>query len=90
VFTYVDRALLVEPGRYVGGDRLVATLRRTGEDLTFGMAPDEVPAYLAGLGLALERDLGAAEYRALAYGDASRGMRGHEFYRVAIAGVPAP
>jgi methyltransferase (TIGR00027 family) len=89
VFTYVDRAVLVDPGRYVGADRLVATLRRTGEDLTFGMAPDEVPARLAGLGLALERDLGAAEYRALVYGDAARRVRGHEFYRVAVAGVPA-
>jgi methyltransferase (TIGR00027 family) len=88
VFTYVDRAVLDDPGRYVGADRLVATLRRTGEDLTFGMAPHEVPARLAGLGLALERDLGAADYRALAFGDASRRMRGHEFYRVAVAGVP--
>ena len=89
VFTYVDSAVLVDPGRYVGADRLVATLRRTGEDLTFGMAPDEVPDRLAGLGLALERDLGAAEYRALAFGDDARSMRGHEFYRVAVAGVPA-
>jgi methyltransferase (TIGR00027 family) len=38
-------------------------------------------------GLALERDVGAAEYRRRAFGEASRRMRGHEFYRVALARV---
>jgi methyltransferase (TIGR00027 family) len=88
VFTYVDRGVLDHPERYAGADRLHSTLRRAGEELTFGMAPAAMGPYLAGLGLCREWDLGAADYRALAYGDeAARRMRGHEFYRVALARV---
>jgi methyltransferase (TIGR00027 family) len=90
VFTYVDRQVLDHPERYVGADRLRSTLRRAGEELTFGMAPSAMGPYLEGLGLRRQWDLGAAEYRALAYGDeAARSMRGHEFYRVALACVRA-
>jgi methyltransferase (TIGR00027 family) len=90
VFTYVDRRVLDHPERYVGADRLRMTLRRAGEELTFGMAPSAMGPYLEGLGLRRQWDLGAAEYRALAYGDeTARRMRGHEFYRVALARVPA-
>jgi methyltransferase (TIGR00027 family) len=89
VVTYVDRQVLDHPERYVGADRLHASLRRAGEHLTFGMAPAAMGPYLAALGLRREWDLGAAEYRALAYGEApARRMRGHEFYRVALARVP--
>jgi hypothetical protein len=38
----------------------------------------------------LDEGGGAGDYRALAYGeDAARHMRGHEFYRVALASVSA-
>jgi methyltransferase (TIGR00027 family) len=89
VFTYVDRQVLDHPEHYVGADRLHSTLRRAGEELTFGMAPAAMGPYLEALGLHREWDLGAADYRALAYGEeAARRMRGHEFYRVALARVP--
>ena len=89
VFTYVDRQVLDHPERYAGADRLHSTLRRAGEELTFGMAPSAMGPYLADVGLCREWDLGAADYRALAYGEeAARRMRGHEFYRVALARVP--
>jgi methyltransferase (TIGR00027 family) len=88
LFTYVDRQVLDHPERYVGAQRLHATLRRAGEDLTFGMSPADMGPYLDGLRLQLQWDLGAAEYRSLVYGDAARRMRGHEFYRVALARVP--
>jgi O-methyltransferase involved in polyketide biosynthesis len=89
VFTYVDRAVLDHPEHYEGADRLHSTLRRAGEELTFGMAPEAMGPYLEGHGLCREWDLGAADYRALAYGEeAARPMRGHEFYRVALARVP--
>ena len=53
------------------------------------MAPEAMGPYLAGLGLCREWDLGAADYRALAYGQEAAGrMKGHEFYRVALARVP--
>jgi methyltransferase (TIGR00027 family) len=90
VFTYVDREVLDHPERYVGADRLHSTLHRAGEALTFGMAPAAMGPYLEDRGLRREWDLGAADYRALAYGDdAARRMPGHEFYRVALARVPA-
>ena len=38
-------------------------------------------------GLRLERDLGAAEYRRLAYGERAADMRGYEFYRIACAHI---
>lgn len=46
-----------------------------------------LPGFLAERGLSLESDLGAAEYRKRCFGDAARKMRGHEFYRVALASV---
>ena len=45
------------------------------------------PRFLAERGLSLESDVGAAEYRKRYFGDAARKMRGHEFYRVALASV---
>ena len=88
VFTYVDRQVLDHPERYVGADRLRATLHRAGEELTFGMEPGLLGARLADVGLRLAWDLGAADYRRLAYGDeAAHHMRGHEFYRLALATI---
>jgi hypothetical protein len=53
--------------------------------MTFGMEPERVDEYLRSLGLRLESDVGAAEYRRRFFGDAADAMKGHEFYRVAIA-----
>jgi O-methyltransferase involved in polyketide biosynthesis len=63
------------------------TLVRAGEQLTFGIDPDELAGFLARRGLSLESDVGAADYRMRYYRDAARAMRGHEFYRVALACV---
>jgi hypothetical protein len=82
--------VLDHPERYVGADRLHTTLRRAGESLTFGMAPERMGPYLGSLGLRSEWDLGAAEYRARVYGEAARRMQGHEFYRVALACIGCP
>jgi methyltransferase (TIGR00027 family) len=91
LFTYVHRDILTRPEAFVGSSRLFAALERAGERFTFGLDPAELPAYLAARGLALEQDIGAAEYRRRYYGDASRHMRGHEFYRVVVARVaPRP
>jgi methyltransferase (TIGR00027 family) len=87
IVTYVDRALFTDPGRYAGSDRLRATLRRAGEEMTFGLDPDEAPAYLAERGLTLRWDVGAREFRHRYYGDAARSISGHDFYRVAYARV---
>jgi O-methyltransferase involved in polyketide biosynthesis len=80
LFTYVHRDVLTRPGAFVGTQRLFASLDKVGERFTFGIEPGELPELL-------ERDLGAADYRALYFGEAARRMRGHEFYRVALARV---
>jgi methyltransferase (TIGR00027 family) len=85
VFTYVDRTVLSEPDRYHGAARTLATSRRVGEEVTFGLPPEELGAYLADRGLALISDIGAADYRRTHYGAAADAIRGHEFYRVAHA-----
>jgi methyltransferase (TIGR00027 family) len=89
LFTYVHRDVLTRPGTFVGTERLFASLAKVGETLTFGLEPAELPQFLAERGLALESDVGAAEYRKRYFGDAARGMRGHEFYRIALARVAA-
>jgi methyltransferase (TIGR00027 family) len=87
IVTYVDRALFTDPGRYAGSEQLRSTLRRAGEEMTFGLDPGEAPAYLAERGLTLRWDVGAREFRQRYYGDAARSMSGHDFYRVAYARV---
>ena len=87
LFTYVHRDVLTHPSSYTGTKNLFASLEKAGERLTFGMDPSHAPQYLAERGLSLEQDLGAAEYRARYFGAEARRMRGHEFYRVALARV---
>ena len=87
LFTYVHRDILTRPSAFVGTKSLFAALDKAGERFTFGLDPSDVPAYLAERGLVLEQDVGAAEYRDRYYGAEARGMRGHEFYRVALARV---
>ena len=90
LFTYVHRDILTRPSAFVGTKQLFAALDRAGEKFTFGIEPRRLPAFLAERGLALEWDVGAAEYRARCYGESARRMRGHEFYRVALARVSRP
>lgn len=89
LFTYVHRDVLTNPGAFKGTERLFATLAKARERLTFGIEPSELSAFLAKRGLTLESGVGAAEYRARYFKDAARTMRGHEFYRVALARVEA-
>jgi methyltransferase (TIGR00027 family) len=85
IFTYINNDVLIDPSRYFGAERVFSTLRRTDEQMTFGLAPDELADYLANRGLRLISDIGAAAYRAQFYGTEAQKMRGHEFYRVAQA-----
>jgi methyltransferase (TIGR00027 family) len=87
LFTYVHRDVLTNPSAYAGARNLFASLEKAGERFTFGMEPSHVPRYLAERGLSLESDVGAAEYRERYFGAAARHIRGHEFYRVAVARV---
>ena len=87
LFTYVHRDVLTKPDAFIGTERLFATLAKARETLTFGIDPSELSEFLAKRGLVLESDVGAAEYRQRYFKDAARTMRGHEFYRVALARV---
>jgi methyltransferase (TIGR00027 family) len=87
LFTYVHRDVLTRPSAFIGTKNLFASLERAGERLTFGIEPSQLPGFLAARGLSLESDLGAAEYRERHLGDAARKIRGHEFYRIALARV---
>ena len=87
LFTYVHSDVLTHPERFVGADRLHATLRKVNERLTFGMDPDSMAEYLAQHGLERQWDLGAAEYRARYFGSRANTMVGHEFYRLALARI---
>lgn len=89
LFTYVHSDVLNNPDAFVGARRLYAALEKVGEQLTFGMGPDDMKAYLADRGMELEWDYGAAEYRARYFGERANTMVGHEFYRVALARVRA-
>jgi methyltransferase (TIGR00027 family) len=87
VFTYIHRRVLEEPRSFAGMEAVLRRLHAAGEHWTFGFEPDELPAYLARLGLHLEEDVGAAEYRGLCYGASAARMQGYEFYRIARATV---
>jgi methyltransferase (TIGR00027 family) len=85
VFTYIDARVLADPTSFEGATRVLATSRRSGESVTFGMRTDDMGAYLRERGLTLRSDVGAADYRRAYYGAAAERIRGHEFYRVAHA-----
>lgn len=87
LFTYVHRDIITRPEVFFGSKQLFAALEQAGERFTFGIEPAELRAFLAQRGLALDSDIGAAEYRQLYFKDAARNMRGHEFYRVALTHV---
>jgi methyltransferase (TIGR00027 family) len=87
LFTYINRAVLDDPGSFTGTETLFATLKEAGEQWTFGLAPAELADFLRQRGLALQQDIGSSEYRARYLPRVSRVMRGYEFYRVAIARV---
>jgi len=89
LFTYVHSDIITSPTAFVGTERLFASLEKVGERFTFGIDPSQLMEFLSRRGLSLESDIGAAEYRARYFGEAARMMRGHEFYRVALARVGA-
>jgi methyltransferase (TIGR00027 family) len=56
IFTYVERRLLEDPASFRGGAAAQAYVREIGEPFTFGLVPEQLPAYLGEYGLALEED----------------------------------
>jgi O-methyltransferase involved in polyketide biosynthesis len=88
VFTYVDGRALDGSTVFPDAPALLRSVARLGEPWTFGLDPQQLTDYLAARGLHLERDAGAREYRAHYFGQEADGMRGYDFYHVAVARVP--
>ena len=86
VFTYIHRGVIDGSVTFAGADKLVGNVQRLGEPWRFGFVPGELAAYLAELGLTLEQDLGADDYRSRYFGATAK-FDGYAFYRVAVARV---
>jgi methyltransferase (TIGR00027 family) len=67
VFTYVDRAMIDGSADFAGAQTTMAAVRRVGEPFTFGLAPGEVPGYLATRGFSLEWDVRVSDAAARFY-----------------------
>lgn len=87
IVTYIDRRVLTDPAAFHGAERIFSTLQRAGEEMTFGIAPADLPAYLEERNLTLVSDVGAPELRRRYLGSAAGKIRGHEFYRVALVRI---
>jgi methyltransferase (TIGR00027 family) len=90
IFTYVHRSALDHPATFPDAEKLLRSLEQIGEPWTFGLLPDEVAGFLQETGLRLRQDVGSSDYRAQFMGRRGRHLKGYEFYRVAVADVPAP
>ena len=84
LFTYIDRAVLDHPERFLGAAKLLARVASYGEPWTFGLRPEELKPYLAARGFELVKDTGVAEVWQRT-GRPRPGPRGYEFYRLAAA-----
>ena len=86
LFTYIDRAVLDQPARFLGAQRLLSRLQAYGEPWTFGFRPEAVESYLAQWNLRLLQDVSVAEVWERT-GRPQYQVRGYEFYRLACARV---
>jgi len=57
IFTYIDAGVLDGSARFEGAERVMQSLRRSGEPWTFGLRPAALAQYLAERGLRLRDDL---------------------------------
>jgi methyltransferase (TIGR00027 family) len=57
LFTYLDRAMLDDPGRFEGAPQSLAYVRRLGEPFRYGLDPGALPRHLGERGLELVEDL---------------------------------
>ena len=87
IFTYIDERVLSAPEKFYGTKSVLKALKKAGEEWTFGIDPSCTSDFLSQRGLALTKDLGAAEYRQIYFGRSANRMRGYEFYRIAVARI---
>ncbi|MDA8138025.1 MAG: SAM-dependent methyltransferase [Desulfobacteraceae bacterium] len=89
IFTYIDQNAVTSPQTFHGAARIARFLKNVGEQWTFGLDPAQLASHLTRLGLELESDLTANQYRQQYFTDQSHTMHGFEFSHIAVARVPA-
>ena len=82
IFTYIGRAVLENPARFYGAEKLMARLQSYGEPWTFGLRPEDLGTYLATRGFESVKNLSVAGVWQRA-GRTGSGTRGYEFYWLA-------
>ena len=85
IFTYVHAGMIDGSVPFKAAARLLSGYANLGEPWLFGLRPEEANEFLRDRGLSLNRDLSAIDYRALYFPPDALGMKGYEFYHVAIA-----
>jgi methyltransferase (TIGR00027 family) len=90
IFTYVHAGALDGSVPFDGAPKILQDVAQIGEPWTFGLFPEHVPAFLRQRHLILDCDASAREYRAQYFGSRADGMRGYDFYHVALAHIPHP
>src|SRR5262249_46832446 len=86
-FTYVHRDIVSNPERFAGGLQLQRRLAKTEEPFTFGLDPGEWARVPRPYALAGPEDSSSASDGVRYMGASGRHLRGHEFYRVAVAEI---
>jgi len=86
-FSYVHRDIITNPERFAGGLELQRRLAKMEEPFTFGLDPRDLADFLKPYRLTLIEDIGSVDYRIRYMGANGPHLRGHEFYRVAVAEI---
>jgi methyltransferase (TIGR00027 family) len=87
LFTYVHKHAIDTLSRARETRRIYRLLTWIGEPWTFGMIPEELPAYLESRGLELVEDVNSVEFRKRYMNPSGSHMKGYKFYRAALAQV---
>ena len=83
LFTYIDRAILEGPARFMGAAESMALVEKLGEPFTFGLDPREIASYLRARGLFLREDLALSEVATRYYPEG--GPKVSAYYHVVAA-----
>jgi O-methyltransferase involved in polyketide biosynthesis len=87
LFTYVHKDGIDALAEDRSTKRIYRLLQRVKEPWTFGMVPEELPAYLESRGLELVEDVNSFEFRKRYMNPHGPYMKRYKFYRAALAQV---
>jgi methyltransferase (TIGR00027 family) len=90
VFTYSPRSVIADNSAGSATDKVFSEVRRLGEPWTFGIEPNELPAFVARFHLTLERNVRHDACRRMYLSSAMADSPGLEFSHLAVARVELP